>query len=124
MYGVSNMAEIDNKLWLLGNSITDSCYVLDPVTNLVGLDGACVLDYFNRLSIDRKLTIDECDYLAMRVFAVFSMSPAQYDDIKNQIVGLLGQKDTPNPPSILSLINVGLIGIFAFIGYKIISRKK
>ena len=66
------------------------------------------------------MTYDECDYLALRIRTSFEIGIAQQKPIADELFRLIGEKGSG---SILGVINIGIIGVLAFIGYKIIAQK-
>jgi hypothetical protein len=83
-------------------------------------------DYRQITGLD-GLSDNDCVYIATKIRQYFEMAQPgtpEATQIEHEIFLVIKDIIGAKQGSIFSLINVGLVGIFAFIGYKIINRKR
>jgi len=119
----SEITSPSQELFDLRIAIANGCCIIDPSDNLLVILLAKTKKIWEDSGFGRKLTLEECTYVADGIRQAYNIPFDQQTWYGNAVYEIIGGEDT-NKTSILSIINIGLIGVFAFIGYKIISRKK
>ena len=107
----------------LRTAITNGCCVVDTENDYLMIGVERTRKIWEDSGFGRRLTLEECVYVADGIRNRYNIPFENQTYWGNLVYDIIGGEET-NKSSILGLINVGLIGIFAFIGYKIISRKK
>lgn len=113
---------ITDPLWNLRTAIVNGCCIRDPEDNLLILKLITTQKIWEDSGFGRRLTYEECVFVAQGIRNAYDFPMADDKWWADEIFKLIGEDELKK--SILSLINVGLIGIFIFIGYKIVSRKR
>lgn len=125
MFGVIKMFSdvlITDPLWNLRIAIVNDCCIIDLKDNVLILKLTTTQKIWEDSGFGRRLTYDECVFIAQGIRNSYNYAIEDEKWWADNIFDLIGAKETKTD-SIFNFINVGLIGIFAFIGYKIINRK-
>jgi hypothetical protein len=116
------LGQTDSLLETLKDEIINRC-VIDPVDNSVLVVGKTLVELWKASGFNRKLTKEECVYIVQSIREYYLLNRADDPELIAYIMSYIGEEEKI-ADSIFSLVNIGIIGVFAFIGYKIISRKK
>lgn len=113
------LAQIVNPLESLKNAILQVIVQVEyeiyiPIETVMSL---WERSEFNKI-YSRRLTDSECVYIAQQIRIYFEMDRSLDDKIYHQIKSIIGEQAN----SIFSIIKVALIGVFAYMAYRIVKK--
>ncbi len=110
------------QLFDLRTAIVNGCCVLDVENSYLMIGIERTTRIWQESGFGRRLTLEECVYVADGIRNRYNIPFESQTYWGNLVYDIIGGGTAGN--SILSILNVGLIGILAFIGYKVIFKRK
>jgi len=112
----------DDLLIALTLAIIKGCVVvpndIDPnIFDVIIIDDR-VIEAWSKSGLNRKLTYLECVAMSQKIRKFYKVNPSIDKYWADGLFEIIGEK----PNDLLKIINVALIGVFAFIAYKIVKK--